>query len=127
MSVETEVEARLGQALAAFGQGSGAIRIPRDTVTKFFETFRAPFRKLIETQPKAFELKASYVLDVFRTLGRLSADLAAEDGSSSIDVRYFVRAFAVVQQHEYDKNLKNPTDFCGGATPPVPPPSRPVT
>ena len=125
MSLDTDVEARLGQALVAFGQGSGAVRIPRETVTKFFDTFRPPFRKLLEADPKVFELKASYVLDVFRTLGRLSADLAAEDGSSAIDVRYFDRAFAVVQRHEYEKNMKKPTDFCGGEPPPVPP--RPGT
>jgi len=120
MSVDTEVQARLGQALAAFGQGSGAIRIPRATVTKFFDTFRDPFRRLIETSPDAFETKASYVLDVFRTLGRLSAALATRKGSSTIDPDHFEEAFLIVQANEREKNRDRPTDFCGGASP-IPP------
>lgn len=117
MSADQEVQARLGQALAAFGQGSGAIRIPRETILRFYDTFGPAFRRLIEADPEAFETKASYVLDVFRTLGRLSAELATEDGSSAVDVAYFEQAFAVVQGHEREKNAGKPTDFCIGPSP----------
>jgi hypothetical protein len=116
MSVETEVQARLGQALAAFGQGTGAIRIARATVTLFYDTFRPPFQRLIESRPDAFEAKAGYVLDVFRTLGALSQQLARSGGASTIDPGYFQQAFAAVQAAEQAKNDGIQTDFCLGAS-----------
>jgi hypothetical protein len=115
MSLDSDVEERLGQALAAFGQGSGAIRIPRAMVTAFQETFRDSFRDVIQSDPKAFEAKASYVLDVFRTLGSLAANLATAAGSVSIEPRYFRQAFVIVQAAERAKNGDKPTQFCGKA------------
>src|SRR5262245_52395537 len=111
MDVDREAEARLGQALVAFGQGSGAVNLKSAAAAKFRDTFLGPFKKFLESDPKKFHDLFPHVLDVFRTLGTLSASYATAEGASCIECSHFDRAFKVVKEHE-EKAAGGRTDFC---------------
>jgi len=111
MDIDTEAEARLGQALVAFGQGSGAVNLRSDAAARFRTKFLGPFRTFLERDPKRFHDLFPHVLDVFRTLGTLSASYATAEGASCIECSHFDRAFQKVQEHE-EKSAGGRTDFC---------------
>lgn len=111
MELEREVEARLGQALVAFGQGSGAVNLRSDAAAKFRDTFLGPFRAFLQKDPKKFHELFPHVLDVFRTLGTLSASFATADGASCVECSHFDKAFGIVKAHEQTAAGRQ-TDFC---------------
>jgi hypothetical protein len=111
MELEREVEARLGQALVAFGQGSGAVNMRSDAAAKFRDTFLKPFRDFLQRDPKKFHDLFPHVLDVFRTLGMLSANFATAEGASCVECSHFDRAFQIVKAHE-ESAAGGRTDFC---------------
>jgi hypothetical protein len=111
MDIDSEVESRLGQALVAFGQGSGAVNVPSDTVTKVQAMFRVSFRALLARDPDKFHRLFPHVLDVFRTMGTLAADLASQDGASAVECVYFERAFQITKTYE-EKAAGGRTAFC---------------
>ena len=111
MELDREVEARLGQALVAFGQGSGAVNMRSDAAAKFRDTFLKPFRDFLQKDPKGFHDLFPHVLDVFRTLGTLSATYATAEGATCVECSHFDRAFAQVKAHE-ESAAGGRTDFC---------------
>jgi hypothetical protein len=111
MDVDSEVETRLGQALVAFGQGSGAVNVPSDTVAKVQAMFRTSFRALLARDPDKFHRLFPHVLDVFRTMGALGAELATRDGASALECPYFQSAFETTKAYE-EKAAGGRTDFC---------------
>jgi hypothetical protein len=111
MDLDREVEARLGQALVAFGQGSGAVNLRSDAAVKFRDTFLGPFKTFLQKDPKRFHDLFPHVLDVFRTLGTLSASFATAEGASCVECSHFDRAFKIVQAHE-EMAAGGRTDFC---------------
>lgn len=111
MDLDKEVEARLGQALVAFGQGSGAVNMRSDAAAKFRDTFLGPFKTFLKNDPKKFHDLFPHVLDVFRTLGTLSASFATAEGASCVECSHFDRAFGIVKAHE-ERAAGGRTDFC---------------
>jgi hypothetical protein len=111
MELDREVEARLAQALVAFGQGSGAVNMRSDAAAKFRDTFLGPFRTFLQKDPKKFHELFPHVLDVFRTLGQLSASMATSEGASCVECSHFDKAFGVVKDHE-QRAAGRQTDFC---------------
>jgi hypothetical protein len=111
MDLDKEVEARLAQALVAFGQGSGAVNLRSDAAAKFRATFLGPFRDFLQKDPDKFHQLFPHVLDVFRTLGQLSASYAVAEGASCIECSHFEKAFGVVKSHEQQLAGRQ-TDFC---------------
>jgi hypothetical protein len=121
MSLETEVEARLGQALVAFGQGSGAIRVGREMVLALRERYESRLRKQIEQKPEEVAAQFDGLLDIVRTMGRLSADLATAAGQVTIDQRTFEKAAQIVEEAVRRGGGRDfPTPYCGAAGGPSP-------
>jgi hypothetical protein len=101
MQESAEVEEIAGQILIAFGQGTGAIRVPRGTV----RTMRAYFRRFAEKAVPRWGVDGSEVLERVRLMGRLAAQIAVGRGSHELGSDDFTKAADSVR-------MTSQTDIC---------------
>ena len=91
-----EAERRIGQALVAFGQGSGIVRVSRGAVDAFRGRYLRPFAHKIHQDWReghdTWSVEGPNVLDRVRAFGRVAAHLALEEGSMVVDSRHVVAA-----------------------------------
>lgn len=96
------VELILGQFYVAFGQGAGCVRVHRETIG----AIREHYVGLIEKNADSWEAEGVQVLERVRTVGRLAALKAVQDGSSAIAPKHFTDSTTAVQ-------ARSRTRWCG--------------
>jgi hypothetical protein len=101
-SGSSDVEQILGQFYVAFGQGAGCVRVKRETIG----AIREHYIGLIEKNASSWEADAVQVLERVRTVGRLSALTAVQDGASAISREHFEGSTRAVQ-------ARSRTRWCG--------------
>ena len=105
MSSKSEYTKRdlINQSLVAFGQGTGFMRVSRMSCREFIRIFSP----LIDSHRMASEWHktAFQVLERVRTVGRVAALLALEEGRTYIDRKDIEPAMIRVR-------LASKTDFC---------------
>ncbi len=89
-----DVDDVLGQVLIAFGQGTGAMRVPRKTVT----AIRARYLAMADKALPRWEEDAVQALERVRAVGRLAAHLAVVRGDTRILAADFFRAAETVER-----------------------------
>jgi hypothetical protein len=89
----SEVEQILGQFFVAFGQGTGCVRVKRETIA----AIRNHYIGMIETYSQSWEEDAVQVLERVRTVGRLAALNSLQQGSSAISPEHFLDATGRIQ------------------------------
>jgi len=96
-----EAERRVGQALVALGQGSGAIRVSRGAVDAFRARYLEPVARQIHADwSKGCDRwleEGPNVLDRVRTQGRVAAQLAVDEGAMAIERRHLLAAVERVE------------------------------
>ncbi|MEO6326204.1 MAG: hypothetical protein ABIT01_20475 [Thermoanaerobaculia bacterium] len=75
----------LWQAIAAFGQGTGMIRISRDAVA----ALEKRYRKVLPEVAKDWERESHQVLERLRLIGRAAAANALQHGKASVSAEDF--------------------------------------
>ena len=98
----SDVEQILGQFFVAFGQGSGCVRVGRETIL----AIRDQYIDMIAKEYGSWEEEAVQVLERVRTVGRLSALIALQRGSSTIERQDFLESTGTVQH-------RSRTRWCG--------------
>ena len=101
-STYSEVEQILGQFFVAFGQGTGCVRVARETVA----AIRNHYVDMIQEYSPSWEEDAVQVLERVRTVGRLAALNSLEQGSSTISPEHFKDATGKIQS-------RSRTRWCG--------------
>jgi hypothetical protein len=96
-----EVEEIAGQILIAFGQGTGAIRVPRVTV----RAMRAYFTRFADKALPRWKEDGTEALERVRLMGRLAAQIAVGRGSLELGGEDFTKAADMVR-------LASKTDLC---------------
>lgn len=75
----------LWQAIAAFGQGTGMIRVSRDAVAALEKRYRKAFSELANV----WESESGQVLERMRLIGRSAAANAIKNGKASVSAEDF--------------------------------------
>jgi hypothetical protein len=81
----------LWQACAAFGQGTGMIRVSRDAVAALEKRYRKVFPEVA----KVWESESGQVLERLRLIGRAAAANAIQNGRASVGAQDFEMAAQV--------------------------------
>ena len=93
MSDAEKVEEMLGQVLVAFGQGTGAIRVPRTTVA----AIRSRYLGMKDRALPVWDKEGTEALDRIRIVGRLAAQKAVGRGANAVTAEDFVTAAGIVE------------------------------
>ncbi len=93
MTEVDKVEEILGQVLVVFGQGTGAIRIPRKTVA----AIRSRYLAMKDRALPVWDTEAVEALDRVRIVGRLAAQNAVARGANEVSAEDFLAAAAIVE------------------------------
>ena len=99
----------MGQALVAFGQGTGAVWVHREAVT----ALRALYAGYMERALQYWDEDAVQALERVRATGRLAAHLAIQDGRLAITEHDFTTAAGTVREVNRDSS-GNITRICTG-------------
>lgn len=94
MSETDQVEEMMAQVLVVFGQGTGAIRIPRKTAA----AIRSHYLSMKDRAIPVWASQAGAALERVRTVGRLAAQLAVARGASEVGPADFTAAAETVEQ-----------------------------
>lgn len=86
----------LGQAFVAFGQGTGGIRVRRETIT----AIRMRYGPLVDEAMKHWEEDAPQALERVRATGRVASLLATQEGRLAITAQDFRDAADLVARRE---------------------------
>jgi len=93
MTEVDQVEEMLGQVLIVFGQGTGAIRIPRKTVA----AIRSRYIAMKDRALPVWDTEAVEALDRVRIVGRLAAQRAVGRGANEVSAEDFLAAAGTVE------------------------------
>jgi histone H3/H4 len=97
----------LGQALVAFGQGTGAVRVHRETIT----AIRTRYEPLVKKAMEHWKEDAPQALERIRATGRVAALLATQAGRMAITAEDFTQAANKVAEDDI-RRLGAPTRIC---------------
>ena len=106
---DSTAEEVMGQALVAFGQGTGAVWVHREAVT----ALRALYAGYMERALQYWEEDASQALERVRATGRLAALLAIQTGRIAITASDVTTAAGMVREVNRDFG-GNITRICTG-------------
>ena len=99
----------MGQALVAFGQGTGAVWVHREAVT----ALRTLYAGYWSGRCRSWEEDAGQALERVRATGRLAALLAIQAGRIAITASDFTTAAGTVREVNRD-SAENFTRICTG-------------
>ncbi len=87
------VEEIMGQVLVAFGQGTGAIRVPRTTVA----AIRKHYLAMKDRAVPVWDSEGAEALDRVRIVGRLAAQKSVDRGANEVTAADFAAAAGTVE------------------------------
>jgi hypothetical protein len=113
-----EVEARMGQYLAAFGSGAGDTHISRRVIDALRYRYLPCIQEMVAVHPEAWKSEGAHVLALMRGVGRIAASLAQARGEITITPWDAWQAAGQVERAEFA--MMGRTGNCPPAPPPPP-------